>query len=384
MYKFVKDGGRFSWTNNIDERVSRKYIVEFSKPSIQAYEEPMIMESVDDILYFYYDMKIWDASKRKKKLVARVSTSDFPAIIALKNILDEAINDDVTTNCQVSELHMGLMLYQKHWDTFGYMMEDSYSLTKTAIRDKDGNKEGKYSYSFYAGCSSIDTSESKGCVFASLNDDEIIELKSCVDSFIQYAMDKENKASARVIDNQKSNKECVDGLLVTYHDKSKKSIDEIFVPDGLLSSYSRSKVSLSLFPGNGHNEAQEFREITEFPKRLDGSIISVGDNVELKLPHNDEVVSIPLSDICFITDTLDSGLASLNRAEIADDFYNIICLSPTMMKMFVELDEKALFDIFASAIENRSWMYHDCHGFKREEVPSIIKGVISNLKRRMA
>lgn len=381
MYKFVKDGGRFSWTNNMDERISRKYIVEFSKPSIQAYEEPMIMKGIDDILYFYYDMKIWDASKRKKKLVARVSTSDFPSIIVLKNILDEAINDDVTTNCQIAELHMELMLYQKHWDTFGYMMEDSYSLTKTAIRDKDGNKEGKYSYSFYAGCSSIDTSESKGCVFASLSDDEIIELKQCVDSFIQYAIDKENKASARVIDNQRANKECVDGLLVTYHDKSKESIDEIFVPDGLLSSYSHSKVSISLFPGNGHNEAQEFREIR---RNLDGSILSVGDGVELKLAHSDEVVSIPLSDICFVTDTLDDGLISLNREEIADDFYNIICLSPTMMKMFVELDEKALFDIFASAIENRSWMYHDCHGFKREEVPSIIKGVISNLKRRMA
>lgn len=378
MYKFVREGGRFSWTNSMDERISRKYIVEFSKPSIQAYEEPMIMESVDDILYFYYDMKIWDASKRKKKLVARVSTSDFPAIIALKNILDEAINDDVTTNCQVSELHMEFMLYQKHWDTFGYMMEDSYSLTKTAIRDKDGNKEGKYSYSFYAGCSSIDTSESKGCVFASLNDDEIIELKSCVDSFIQYAIDKENKVSTRVIDNQKANKECVDGLLVTYHDKSKESIDEIFVPDGLLSSYSHSKVSISLFPGNGHNEIPGFRG------NLDGSIISVGNNVEMKLSHSDEIVFIPLSDICFVTDILDEGLISLNREEIADDFYNIVCLSPTMMKMFVELDEKSLFDIFASAVENRSWMYHDGHGFKREEVPSIIKGVISSLKKRIA
>lgn len=378
MYKFVREGGRFSWTNSMDERISRKYIVEFSKPSIQAHEEPMIMEGIDDILYFYYDMKIWDASKRKKKLVARVSTSDFPAIIVLKNILDEAINDDVTTNCQIAELHMELMLYQKHWDTFGYMMEDSYSLTKTAIRDKDGNKEGKYSYSFYAGCSNIDTSESKGCVFASLNDDEIIELKQCVDSFIQYAMDKENKASARVIDNQRANKECVDGLLVTYHDRSKKSIDEIFVPDGLLSSYSHSKVSISLFPGNGHNE------IPEFSGNLDGSIISVGDNVEMKLSHSDEIVFIPLSDICFVTDILDEGLISLNREEIADDFYNIVCLSPTMMKMFVELDEKSLFDIFASAVENRSWMYHDGHGFKREEVPSIIKGVISNLKKRIA
>lgn len=371
MYKFVKDGGRFSWTNNMDERVSRKYIIEFSKPSIQSEKEPMIMESMEDILYFYYDMKIWDASKRKKKLVARVSTSDFPAIIALKYMLDEAINDDVATNCQVSGLHMELMLYQKHWDTFGYMMEDSYSLTKSVVRDKDGNNESGYSYSFFAGCSSIDTSESKGCVFASLNDDEIIELKQCVDSFIQYAIDKENKSSARVIDNEKANKECVDGLLVIYHDKSKESINEIFVPDGLLSSHSRSKVSISLFPGDGHNSG------------FDGSIISVGDDVELELSHSDEVVSIPLSDICFITDTLDDGLIYLNREEIADDFYNIVCLSPTMMKMFVEFDEKSLFDIFAGAIENRSWIYHDKHGFKREEIPSIIKWVINSLKRRI-
>ena len=69
--------------------------VEFSEPSIQAWESVVHAETTKDILYYYYTMTVYRRNDKKKWKKEVVSYAwDFPALLCINGMAEELLKDD--------------------------------------------------------------------------------------------------------------------------------------------------------------------------------------------------------------------------------------------------------------------------------------------------
>ena len=107
IFNFHKtDDNRFRWESNF-------MALEYSEPSIQAFNEYEKVKDIEDFMYYYYTVKIFkkveeyeddnDKPVIKEGLVSERHTYDFPCIDELKWILEEILKTDPRKNGQVLE-----------------------------------------------------------------------------------------------------------------------------------------------------------------------------------------------------------------------------------------------------------------------------------------
>lgn len=69
--------------------------VEFSEPSIQAWESVVHAKSVKDILYYYYTMAVYRRNDKKKWKREFISYAwDFQALLCVNGMAEELLKDD--------------------------------------------------------------------------------------------------------------------------------------------------------------------------------------------------------------------------------------------------------------------------------------------------
>ena len=97
-FKFIKtEDNRFRWESDF-------MVLEYSEPSIQAFQEYLPVKDFKDIMYYYYTVKIFKKIDNSKEiLVSERYVSDFPCIDELKWIIEHQLNNNPTINGQKIE-----------------------------------------------------------------------------------------------------------------------------------------------------------------------------------------------------------------------------------------------------------------------------------------
>ena len=191
-FKFIKtDDNRFRWESDF-------MVLEYSEPSIQAFQEYLPVKDFKDIMYYYYTVKIFKKIDNSKEiLVSERDVYDFPCIDELKWIIEHQLNNNPTINGQKIEYQSGDIRYKETFESEGFACEDFYSISKST--DKNNKNER---YSIYIGTTYVDKGDltSNGIRTPYINEHDLKELLKCVDSFIQYSIDKNNNELEKLND----------------------------------------------------------------------------------------------------------------------------------------------------------------------------------------
>lgn len=191
-FKFIKtEDNRFRWESNF-------MILEYSEPSIQAFQEYLPVKDFKDIMYYYYTVKIFKKIDNSKEiLVSERDVYDFPCIDELKWIIEHQLNNNPTINGQKIEYQSGDVRYKETFESEGFACEDFYSISKST---DENNKNERYS--IYIGTTYDDNGDltSNGIRTPHINRIDLKELLKCVDSFIQYSIDKNNNELEKLND----------------------------------------------------------------------------------------------------------------------------------------------------------------------------------------
>ena len=79
-------------------------VLEYSEPSIQAFQEYLPVKDFKDIMYYYYTVKIFKKIYNSKEiLVSERYVYDFPCIDELKWIIEHQLNNNPTIDGQKIE-----------------------------------------------------------------------------------------------------------------------------------------------------------------------------------------------------------------------------------------------------------------------------------------
>ena len=183
-FKFIKtEDNRFRWKSNF-------MVLEYSEPSIQAFQEYLPVKDFKDIMYYYYTVKIFKKIYNSKEiLVSERYVYDFPCITQLKWIIEHQLNNNPTINGQKIEYESGDIRYRETFESEGFACEDFYSISKSTDKNNKNEK-----YSIYIGTTYNNNGDltSNGIRTPYINRNDLKELLKCVDSFIQYSIDKNN------------------------------------------------------------------------------------------------------------------------------------------------------------------------------------------------
>ena len=189
MYKdnftFVSENGVYIWKN-------RNIKVEFSDPRIRSHHEAAL-EDVEDILYYYYNMKVshyaWINGENEWRVIAEANTYDAPAVTYFRGLIEEALYymDKFDESWEVFEYESGDKSYSKTLETGGFINEDYYRIVKTMSPDRCTT-----GYSVFIG-SGIGGENFIGINVGSLNERDMRALLECVEGFIRYSIDNENE-----------------------------------------------------------------------------------------------------------------------------------------------------------------------------------------------
>ncbi len=185
MYKFTKVDNKFQWG-------SEDCFIQFSNPAITLFENKTDKEiTVDNILYYYYTLEIFknvktndenSSCKSEIHKIATAKTWDFPCITDFQHILNTITSMDLskTDNIQ-TDIIQDKIRYKYQLETGDFLYEDYYAVTKTQIEDRRW-------YDLFVGCDNR-SDFVQGVMFKDLFQEDILELKKCIDEFIKYSFE---------------------------------------------------------------------------------------------------------------------------------------------------------------------------------------------------
>lgn len=377
-FKFYITKNKFRWENN-DIRL------EFSNPSGQAHDEYAEITSINEIMYYYYDVKIYKhvvvsylddenmTEVYRWKLVAERHTYDFPCIEQLKGIIEYLLDKKDKKDCQVIRYRSGDVAYNYTLSTEGFACEDFYQISKTF-----GGKR-KASYNVYVGCS-FDTQgdlNSQGIYCSYVSESDIKELLKCINSFFEYTITSHNKHT---------------------YEYNKMTQDSLKIHDNRLYMYMHQYNILcpnyeeieSIFCINDNIDINYL--VNNKTIDYDGVIIKefIEETNSVKIINrNHDYVTIPLNTVVHINQNAPKEKLIYNVEQIKNDFYNI--MSNSIKQDFLNLDLEDLFKKYSSAIVDRTWMCRTEHNLaplvpdngKHENVYEHVKNIIRKLKEQI-
>lgn len=360
-FKFRRVKNKFRWESSF-------MALEFSSPSIQGHYDYIILDNPDQIMYYYYNVKIyrkfddWDKNDNeivKWELVSERGTHDFPNILDLKYILELQLSDDTRIDGQKHTYQSGDIGYSKTFSTDGFACDDFYEITKYVYDDEE--REDRYIV--YCG----NTYDYQGDLNSSgirtpyVKEEDIICLKQCVDEFISFSIDEHNR--------------------------------EILSLRGSIKSK--------------NNKLYQY-ELLNTPKQYLEAMYSVGDNVDIvKVVDNietsidnviiaeitDDIVrlnngkKIKVSTIAYININPTDEMYRYKELDIANEFLNI--LSKDEIEEFKDNPASKLLKKYKHSIVDRTSMCRSEHNFNIdynsgsifEKLDPIILDIIFMIKK---
>lgn len=171
--------------------------MEFSKGRMQYFEELEPAKSIDDVMYFYYDVLIKIGRKRIK-----FSAYDFPKVQDLHIFIQEMINHKTKEKGYLLEDFQDGGFYRKvryHQleleDTF--WIEYFVRLEKYCYEVKQGDEEMPNEFTTYKMTIGEigNRSNSESCVawfINDLNEEKLLALSKTAQEFVQYSLEQNN------------------------------------------------------------------------------------------------------------------------------------------------------------------------------------------------
>lgn len=386
MFKFIKEKDKYTWQNE-DIKLS------FENPSIQTQNECALISSTDEIMYYYYSVKIYkkitvdydeatDEPIRKWRLVANRDTYDFPSIFQLKWIIDEILKLNPTINGQKNTYRNGDIRFSFTYETEGFGCDDFYSITKD-VTDKNTDER----YTVYMGVT-FDTQgdlNSAGIRTPYVKRKDIVELSKTVEGFLKYTVDSYNDS---IYEGNALSRE-------RYYIEDKKLYEYKLVYKEKKNYVDKSKIESIYIIGDecwGINMLIDDGIKYETIEVDRGKIIDITDSeiiIEKQRPKY-EIIHIHINQLISIYDEISDEKVRFNVEEVTKDFFDI--LNEKEKEEFKNVDTKTLFNKYSEAIIGRTAMCRSEHPFPRiipmEETDShiknaqeIVKIVINNIKK---
>ena len=326
MYKHKRESDKFIWEGD-------SIILEYSNPKIQAFTSYTKIDSIKDIMYYYYDVKLYKKKKLyidtiKEELISEVSTYDFPTINQFYYMINEVLNIDLNDkNSQKIEYRDKLYEYSYTTYTSGFSCDDFYRINKVK------NIKNDIYYNLYIGCSIDETINSEGVNIFYINDNDMIELQKCVKEFIKYSINEYNKET----ENSKKVYKIKDGNIYKYD-------------NNLLTDIIQVGDIVDLYNVVNNKETYYYNAV----------IKEIKDNNITIITYNGEEV-INIENIPDMFKNVPDYKLKYNEMEISQDFINLI--NEEIMNEFKTLDREYLFDKYSKLIIDLTWMCREEHEY---------------------
>ena len=349
-FKFIKtEDNRFRWESNF-------MVLEYSEPSIQAFNEYLPVSDIKDFMYYYYTVKIFKKIDNSKEiLVSERYVYDFPCIDELKWIIEHQLNNNPTINGQKIEYQSGDIRFKETFESEGFACEDFYSISKST--DKNNKNER---YSIYIGTSYDDNGDltSNGIRTPYINRLDLKELLKCVDSFIQYSIDYNNSSLEKLND-----KFIIKGNKLYQYDYE-NNLDSIYVIGDSIEDIT--------FIDN--NKQYEKVDLIISDMRYDKVFFKRG-------------LCLFTKDIRYMCSKIQDNKLTYNEQQCAEDFIDI--LNTDEKHEFISNDVNELLLKYKNAIvnrtnmcidDNRSYMTEYEKNMGIDGITPVVETVINNIK----
>lgn len=361
-FKFKKVNNKFKWESDF-------MVLEFSNPSIQGFSNFINLTSEEEIMYYYYTVKIfkkvieWDDNDNevtKQKLISERNTHDFPTLLQLKWMLDYQLKDNPIINGQKIEYSNGSVRYSKVMSTEGFACDDFYEITKSV--DSEGNDDR---FVVYCGATfdSQGDLNSAGIRTPYVSKEDMEELFTCVSDFIQYSLDEHNKWNNILANSY----EVKNGKIYEYNSENetinKDRIESIYAVGDIL--------DIKTVIDNQENDYDKV-VIT----KIEGEDIILNNGVTIKC-----------DSIRYISNEPTDEMLKYKENEIAKEFSDI--LTSEEKEEFKNCNAEFLLNKYKMAIIDRTWMCREEHGFnindktgdRVSEITPVVRNIIKLIKK---
>lgn len=355
--------------------------VEFSEPSIQAWESVVHAETTKDILYYYYTMTVYRRNDKKRWKKEFISYAwDFPALLCVNGMAAELLKDDFDggtwQKTQIPDSD-GIVWYKKSIDTAGIINEDIYRLTRTVRIDED-EKIDWFTVDVGSGNDPRFTPYTGGTAFVSfdmLKREDFMAFVNTVKDFIDKSIKAFNQEQDKNIQLEAGARVVKNGKLYEYKDRIKgiagcNKLESVYIPgDSLDFKIKTQKDDKDIFV-DFHNcrlvsvedgfitVTDGYKTVHQKPESLEG-----------------QQVRIPVETIMYSNAIEPSTKLRFSKKQCMDDFYAI--MSDEEKAEFAETPIDALVEKWFGAVVDRTWIFRDEHGFRnpRKTTKKIIKKI---------
>lgn len=355
--------------------------VEFSEPSIQAWESVVHAKSVKDILYYYYTMTVYRRNDKKKWKGEFISYAcDFQALLCVNGMAEELLKDDFDggtwQKTQIPDSD-GIIWYKKSIDTAGIINEDIYRLARTVRIDED-EKLDWFTVDVGSGNDPRFAPYTGGAAFVSfdmLKREDFMAFVNTVKDFIDKSIKAFNQEQDKNIQLEAGARVVKNGKLYEYKDRIEgiarcNKLESVYIPgDSLDFKIKTQKDDKDIFV-DFHNcrlvsvedgfitVTDGYKTVHQKPESLEG-----------------QQVRIPVETIMYSNAIEPSTKLRFSKKQCMDDFYAI--MSDEEKAEFAETPIDALVEKWFGAVVDRTWIFRDEHGFRnpRKTTKKIIKKI---------
>lgn len=350
--------------------------VEFDRPEIQAVHTAKIMESSNDIMYYYYTVRIYkyvttgydeDYDNIKNwVLFKEIRTYDFDNILVFHKILKDFIDGNIPAEDGQKIKTIDETYYVNTLDTTSMLAEDYYAVSRIGVL-KDKNPE--FNVSIGGSLDNIAGIEIESVTIRRLNMDNIKNIYEVVDDFINYSIQYQNEKDVAYWEKNRKSYRIRDGRIYKLLN-SKKGIEDIFVVGDKL-------------------EVMWLQDLTyrKLPIEKDEVVITeIKDNEFVVRDFSGEEFTIDINMLIHTFGELPTSRINLGMEDLAKDFVTI--LGEKEKEEFRIKDNDKLFRKYQEAIINRGWMCRSEHDFidddsdipANEQAKEVVKRMIPIIK----
>ena len=358
--------------------------VEFSEPSIQAWESVVHVETTKDILYYYYTMTVYRRNDKKKWKKEFVSYAyDFPALLCINGMAEELLKDDFDggswQKTQIPDSD-GIMWYKKSIDTAGIVNEDIYRLMRTVRIDED-EKHDWFTVDVGSGNDPRFAPYTCGAAFVSfdmLKREDFMSFVNTVKDFIDKSIKAFNQEQDKNIKLEAGARVVKNGKLYEYKDRLKRiagcnKLESVYIPGDSLDFKIKTK----------KDEKDIFVDFYNCKLvSVEDGFITVTDGYKTGQQKPESLegqqVKIPIEIITYSNAIEPSAKLKFNKKQCVDDFY--VIMSDEEKAEFAETPIDVLIEKWFDAVANRTWTFRDEHGFRNPI--KTTKKIIKKIKKR--
>ena len=332
-YTFKHDKDCFEWSNDTIKLI-------FREPVITAINEGLPVESINDIMYFYYDIEIhilncgnWD--------IKTMQSFDFPGIFQLQDILSNLDPESQRCNfeCQENIISDDESIFVRTERTDS-LRDDMYEIVISL-----NSKTDYETCNLFVGFHHQNKSVCDGFYFHDLTIDDFISLKETVDSFIKYAISMKNIVTAKSNYIMRSSLVKIGDNLYQYM-QNYSTVNPELDPKKIEAIYAVGDVVNVDYI---NSECSKCENVEGVLNKIENDSICV-DGIEYKF-----------DDIVALNNSVPDEILKYNISQAKKDFMDIMGNYEKIM--FMSMPKEILFNLYSEAIVNRTWMCREEHNF---------------------